>query len=61
MRKNVMPLLFKIFDLSTLQDHRTEIFEIFDQSYNSDDARPGRKPYATKRCLEKVLDNDKVK
>lgn len=61
MRKNVMPLLFKIFELKALQDYRTDIFEIFDQSYNIDDARPGRKPYATKRCLERVLDNEKVK
>lgn len=60
MRKNVMPLLFKIFDFQALQDHRTEIFEIFDQSYNNDDARPGRTPYATKRCLEKVFENDRV-
>lgn len=61
MRKNVMPLLFKIFDLPALAEHRTEIFEIFDQSYNMDDARPGRKPYATKRSLERVFDHEKVK
>lgn len=29
-RKNVMPLLFKIFDLPSLSQHRALIFEVFD-------------------------------
>ncbi|TNV77540.1 hypothetical protein FGO68_gene17698 [Halteria grandinella] len=61
MRKNVLPLLFQLFQCKNLRAYSTDISMIFDQSYNSDDARPGRKPFATKRCLERVLDDDHVK
>jgi hypothetical protein len=61
MRKNVMPLLFKIFDLGELAPHRSKIFEVFDQMYNVEDNAPNRKSYATKRCLTKVLDHHKCK
>ena len=59
MRKNVMPLLFKIFDMPTLSPHRQYIFEVFDQDYNVPDLGPSKKPYATKRCLTKVLEHHK--
>ncbi len=61
MRKNVMPLLFKIFDLPALNPHRSLIFEVFDHNYNVDDLGPGKKPYATKRCLPRVLDHSRCK
>jgi len=57
MRKNVMPLLFKIFELPKLSPHRNAIFEVFDQNYNVPDIGEGKKEYATKRSLEKVLDH----
>lgn len=59
-RKNVMPLLFKIFDLKALNNYRSDIFDVFDQEYNLPDLGPGRKPYSTKRCLQKVLESPKA-
>ena len=56
-----MPLLFKIFDLPTLNQYRSQIFEVFDQTYTVADIGPGKKAYATKRCLEKVLEHHKCK
>jgi hypothetical protein len=61
MRKNVMPLLFKIFDLPALNEHRARIFEVFDQSYNVPLNDPTKPIYATKRDLIKVLDHYKCK
>ena len=61
MRKNVMPLLFKIFELSKLSPHRNAIFEVFDQNYNVPDIGEGKKEYATKRSLEKVLEHQSCK
>ncbi len=57
MRKNVMPLLFKIFELPKLSPHRNSIFEVFDQNYNVPDIGEGKKEYATKRSLQKVFDH----
>ena len=61
MRKNVMPLLFKMFDLPALNVHRSNIFEVFDQSYNAPLNDPTKPIYATKRDLIKVLDHYKCK
>ena len=61
MRKNAMPLLFKIFELPKLNPHRNSIFDVFDQNYNVPDIGEGKKEYATKRCLEKVFDHQSCK
>ena len=57
MKKNIMPLLFRVFDLPTLHEYRSDIFEVFDQEYNVKDGRPSAKEYATVRSLKKVLDS----
>ena len=61
MRKNVMPLLFKIFDLPSLNTHRSLIFDVYDQLYNVPLNDPSKPVYATKRDLSKVLDHHKCK
>ncbi len=55
MRKNVMPLLFQIFDLKELNSYRAWIFEVFDQQYQVPDSGP--KGYETKRSLERIFDH----
>lgn len=59
MRKNVMPLLFKIFELPKLNPHRSSIFDVFDQNYNVPDIGEGRSEWATKRSLEKVFEHQR--
>ena len=61
MRKNAIPLLFKIFDLPKMNPHKNKIMEVFDQQYNIPDVGPGKKEYATKRCLKKVFEHHKCK
>ena len=61
MRKNVMPLLFKIFELPKLNPYRSAIFDVFDQNYNVPDLGEGKKEWATKRSLEKVFDHQRCK
>lgn len=56
-----MPLLFKMFDLPALNEHRARIFEVFDQSYNVPLNDPTKPIYATKRDLMKVLEHYKCK
>ena len=60
-RKNVMPLLFKLFDLPALNDHRDTIFEVFDQTFNSPLNDPSLPVYSMKRDLSKVFDHSKCK
>ena len=60
-RKNVMPLLFKLFDLPALNDHRDKMFEIFDQTFNSPLNDPSLPVYSMKRDLSKVFDHSKCK
>eukprot|EP00347_Sterkiella_histriomuscorum_P021142 403335095 len=61
MHRNILPLLFKIFERPKLRNHKTKIFEVFDQEYNVPDLGYDKKQWATKRKLEKVFQNDKVK
>lgn len=56
-----MPLLFKIFDLPSLNNYRANIFEVFDQHYNSPLNEPTLPVWATKRDLSKVLNHHKCK
>ena len=56
-----MPLLFKLFDIPTLIQHRASIFDVFDQEFNLPDLGPNKNAYATKRCLKKVLEHPKCK
>jgi len=58
-RKNVMPLLFQIFDLKELNPYRSMIFEVFDQTYQVPDEGP--KGYETKRSLERIFDHTECK
>lgn len=60
MRKNIMPLMFKIFESAKLKNLRTRVYEVFDQEYNVPDLGNGKESWATKRKLEKVFENDKV-
>ena len=60
MRKNVMPLLFHIFNSQKLTKERQRIFDVFDQEYNVPDVGPGKEAWATKRKLEKVFDFPKA-
>eukprot|EP00347_Sterkiella_histriomuscorum_P018758 403344290 len=60
MRRNIMPLLNKIFDRPKLRNHKTKIFKIFVQEYNVPDLGYDKKKWATKKRLEKVFKNDKV-
>jgi hypothetical protein len=61
MRKNALPLLFKIMDLPALNPHRAKIFEVFDQIYNVPIIHPSKPSYAKKRDLNQVLDHHKCK
>ena len=60
MRKNVMPLLFKIFEGPKLRAYKSKVFEVFDQEYNMPDVQPTKPIWATKRSLNRVLDHPKV-
>eukprot|EP00347_Sterkiella_histriomuscorum_P009715 403340158 len=60
MHRNIMPLMFKIFDNSKLKAHKTKVWEIFDQEYNVPDLGEGKDSWATKRKMEKVFENEKV-
>lgn len=59
MRKNVMPLLFQIFDLKELNPFRAMIFAVFDQTYQVPDEGP--KGYETKRSLERIFNHQDCK
>ena len=37
MRKNALPLLFKLFDSPKLRAYKAKIFDVFDQEYNVPD------------------------
>ena len=54
-----MPLLFKLFDLPTLNEHRDKIFEVFDQTFNSPLNDPSLPFYSMKRDLTKVFTHSK--
>lgn len=58
-RKNVMPLLFQMFDLKELNPYRAMIFAVFDQTYQVPDQGP--KGYETKRSLERIFDYQECK
>ena len=71
MRKNALPLLFKLFDSTKLRPYKAKIFDVFDQEYNvpdglldssvEDEQQVNKKEaWATKRKLEKVFDEPKV-
>ncbi|CDW81122.1 UNKNOWN [Stylonychia lemnae] len=60
MRKNIMPLMMKIFESREIKNLRNGIYEIFDQEYNMPDLGEGKEHWATKRSLEKVFQNEKI-
>ena len=54
-----MPLLFKLFDLPALNSHRQDVFEVFDQTFNSPLNDPSLPVYAMKRDLTKVFEHSR--
>ena len=56
-----MPLLSKILENKQLKQVRTRIFDVFDHEYCAIDNGPGKESWATKRCLEKIFEHQKVK
>lgn len=52
--------MFKVFDEPKLKSHKHKVFEVLDQEYNVPDLGPNKDPWATRRKLEKVFENDKI-
>jgi hypothetical protein len=42
MRRNIMPLMFKIFDAPKLKNFKSKVFEVLDAEYNVPDIGPGK-------------------